>query len=343
MNPLLKRGVWLAAASALLVGVLVRPGAAAQGFAQGLRLCAGSVLPALFPCFAACSLILGQLTPRQCRAALLPLSWLGGYAVCARLTAQAYRRAELDTRQAGLTLCLGCCAAPGFVVGCVGGLLLGSAPLGWVLFGAQLAGNAAAALVCRPLLPPPGKRQLPAAGTCAGIGVSQAVGDAVNSCLSVCGSVVLFSVISQLLRELCPLPALYAALLSGALEVSAGCAEFAALGGAISVYGCCVCLSALSASVWLQLAALLPREISLRPLALGRSVQAAVSLGCVRLALGLLPGAVPTLAGGANRLVVTGRLPPDALVTGGLFLAAVLYKGYKTLYNNKYNYEGNTA
>ena len=32
MNPLLKRGVWLAAASALLAGVLVRPGAAAQCF-----------------------------------------------------------------------------------------------------------------------------------------------------------------------------------------------------------------------------------------------------------------------------------------------------------------------
>ena len=47
------------------------------------------------------------------------------------------------------------------------------------------------------------------------------------------------------------------------------------------------------------------------------------------------------LAGGANRLVVMGRLPPDALVTGGLFLAAVLYKGYKTLYNNKYNFEIN--
>ena len=210
-----------------------------------------------------------------------------------------------------------------------------------MLYGAQLAGNAAAALVCRLLLPSPGKRQPPAAGARADIGVPQAVGDAVNSCLSVCGSVVLFSVVSQLLRELCPLPALYAAVLSGALEVSAGCAEFAALGGVISVYGCCVCLSALSASVWLQLAALLPREISLRPLTLARCVQAAVSLGIVRLALGLLPGAVPALAGGANRLVVMGRLPPDALVTGGLFLAAVLYKGYKTLYNNRYNYEVN--
>ena len=66
-------------------------------------------------------------------------------------------------------------------------------------------------------------------------------------------------------------------------------------------------------------------------------------MGIVRLALGLLPGTVPVLAGGGGRLVVTGRLPPDALVTGALFLAAVLYKGYKTLYNNRYNYEGNTA
>ena len=341
MNPLLKRGFWLAAASALLAGVLVCPDAAARGFAQGLRLCVGSVLPALFPCFAACSLILAQLTPRQCRAALLPLSWLGGYAVCAQLTARAYRRGNIDTRRAGLQLCLGCGAAPGFVIGCVGGLMLGSVPLGAVLFGAQLAGNAVSALVCRPLLPPSGRRRPCMAETAASATLPQAVGDAVNSCLSVCGCVVFFCTVSQLLQVLCPLPALYAAALSGVLEVSAGCAKFAALGGVVSVYGCSLCLSVLSASVWLQLAALLPREIPLRPLALGRSVQAAVSLGIVRLALGLLPGTVPVLAGGGGRLVVTGRLPPDALVTGTLFLAAVLYKGYKTLYNNKYNYEVN--
>ena len=37
MNPLLKRGFWLAAASALLAGVLVRPDAAAQGFEIGAQ------------------------------------------------------------------------------------------------------------------------------------------------------------------------------------------------------------------------------------------------------------------------------------------------------------------
>ena len=40
---------------------------------------------------------------------------------------------------------------------------------------------------------------------------------------------------------------------SAALEVSAGCADFAALGGAAALYGCCACLSVLGVSVWAQL------------------------------------------------------------------------------------------
>ena len=103
MNHLLRRQ-WLemAALALLCLGLLSRPQAAAQGFADGARLCVGSLLPALFPFMVVCELLVGMALPKallrpQARllglqsedtAAALLASWLGGYAVCARLTAQ---------------------------------------------------------------------------------------------------------------------------------------------------------------------------------------------------------------------------------------------------------------
>ena len=54
--------VQAALALALSGLLLARPQAVAQGFAAGLKLCGGSLLPALFPLFVVCSL-LGPLAP----------------------------------------------------------------------------------------------------------------------------------------------------------------------------------------------------------------------------------------------------------------------------------------
>ena len=152
--------VQAALALALSGLLLARPQAAAQGFAAGLKLCGGSLLPALFPLFVLCGL-LGPLAPalgwplrplmrlcgiRSPRApAVLVLGWCGGYAVCAQQIAALRKTGELPPRDAALLLLLGCCSSPGFVVGCIGGQLFGSVALGLLLYGLQLAANLAAA------------------------------------------------------------------------------------------------------------------------------------------------------------------------------------------------------
>ena len=124
--------VQAALALALSGLLLARPQAAAQGFAAGLKLCGGSLLPALFPLFVVCGL-LGPLAPalgwplrplmrlcgiRSPRApAVLVLGWCGGYAVCAQQIAALRKTGELPPRDAALLLLLGCCSGPGFVVG----------------------------------------------------------------------------------------------------------------------------------------------------------------------------------------------------------------------------------
>ena len=166
--------VQAALALALSGLLLARPQAAAQGFAAGLKLCGGSLLPALFPLFVVCGL-LGPLAPalgwplrplmrlcgiRSPRApAVLVLGWCGGYAVCAQQIAALRKTGELPPRDAALLLLLGCCSGPGFVVGCIGGQLFGSVALGLLLYGLQLAANLAAAACLVLFLP---KQELPA-------------------------------------------------------------------------------------------------------------------------------------------------------------------------------------
>ena len=259
--------VQAALALALSGLLLARPQAAAQGFAAGLKLCGGSLLPALFPLFVVCGL-LGPLAPalgwplrplmrlcgiRSPRApAVLVLGWCGGYAVCAQQIAALRKTGELPPRDAALLLLLGCCSGPGFVVGCIGGQLFGSVALGLLLYGLQLAANLAAAACLVPFLP---KQELPAGQGSSqqkSVTFPQAISNAVQSSLTVCGCAVFCRVVGSVLGQGMPDGArLY---LNAALEISAGCADFAAAG---SVAGVCLCLSLLGASVLAQLAALL--------------------------------------------------------------------------------------
>ena len=72
---------------------------------------------------------------------MLLLSWLGGYAVCARLAGDAVHAGRMDRDQAQRFWIVSCCSGPGFVIGCVGGLMLGSVRLGALLYGLAAGGQ----------------------------------------------------------------------------------------------------------------------------------------------------------------------------------------------------------
>ena len=159
MNVCRNRRFFTAAAAAVLgILVLAEPQAAKQGFASGTALCLDSVLPALFPFFVVCELLMAAPPPAALlrplqrvlglesaeTAQAIVLSWVGGYAVCARLAGQLYDAGKISRRDAVRLQILGCCSGPGFVIGCVGGLLLGNVRLGVVLYAAQIGANLAA-------------------------------------------------------------------------------------------------------------------------------------------------------------------------------------------------------
>ena len=357
---------WLTAGAAAVFGALVlaAPQAAAAGFASGTALCLQSVLPALFPFFVVCELLTTGPLPRFLlrplqkvlgfqsaeAAQAVVLSWVGGYAVCARLAGQLYGAGRISRRDAALLQVLGCCSGPGFVVGCVGGLLLDNVRLGVLLYAAQIGANLGAGcalfvavsvgavgenLSMTQNVSDNGKALSPS--RCdgsplaeGGKGLPAAISSAVTSSLSVCGCVVFFRVAGAVLRAVLPLPA---AVVGMALEVSAGCADWAALGGRAALYGCCACLSVLGVSVWAQMQLFAGAAFCPRTLLCSRAVHFVLLQGIMHLCVRLLPGAVTACSTLSPRVVPLVRLPPDAALAGFAFLCAALYKARQNLYN----------
>ena len=161
-------------------------------------------------------------------------------------------------------------------------------------------------------------------------GLPQAISSAVSSSLSVCGCVVFFRIVGAVLLAVLPLPP---TAVSAALEVSAGCADFAALGGVAALYGCCACLSVLGVSVWAQLRLFAGAAYRPRLLVFSRAVHLVLLQLLVRVCAQLLPGSVTACSTLAARVLPVFRLPPDAAAAGFVFLCAALYKARQSLYN----------
>lgn len=331
------------AAFVLLAVLFGRPAQCVAGVRAGLACCTEQVLPSLFPFFVVCPLVLSSplagvlgaafwpytrfvLGIRSPRAgAALLLSWLGGFAVAARLIGELHEQGVVSRRQAHLLILCGVGSSPAFVVNTVGFLLLGSARAGWCLFAALSTANLCAGALGHFLLSREAERR-PVISTPAQTSQADFVGavqGAVQSSLTVCGFVVFFSFLHHVLADfLCaPVPKAAAAAL---LEVTGGCIQAAALPGAAALYACCAALSLQSLSVLLQVRALLPGEISLVPLVLLRPVHLLVSLAALRFLLGVIPGAVPA-ANSCERLIVQSRTAPDTALVLFALCCTVLY------------------
>ncbi len=372
----------LAAAAALAFGVLVLavPEAATRGFAGGTALCLQSVLPALFPFFVVCELltaapppavllrpmqrVLGLASAETARALLL--SWVGGYAVCARLAGQLYGAGRITRRDAALLQVLGCCSGPGFVIGCVGGALLGNVRLGAVLYAAQIGANLGAGAVCQLLSHIVGANMVRPLAVSDGSGLSgkaqprqldgQTMFAPTDCTREVSGRSKILSptrCAGSLLAEGAKgLPQAISSAVTSSLSVC-GCVVFvrivgavllavlplpptavsAALGGAAALYGCCACLSVLGVSVWAQLRLFAGAAYRPRLLVFSRAVHLVLLQLLVRVCAQLLPGSVTACSTLAARVLPVFRLPPDAAAAGFVFLCAALYKARQSLYN----------
>ena len=291
---------WLTLPAVLAVGglLLLRPQEAAQAVREGLALCAGTVIPSLFPFFVVVSLLLqlglaetlqGLCGPfmgplfRMRGVCALPLlaGLLGGYPAGARTAAELFQQGRLSRREAELLLgfCDNC--GPAFLLGYVGAGVLGDARAGAYLYLIHVLSALLAGMVlCR--LCPGRDPALPGGRTAArGVPFPQALtaagSGAVTATLNTCAFVVLFRVLAALLPPVLPGAALgVLEMVTGVSALSPGRAGFVWAGAIVGWGGLSVHCQALSAAA----------PLSFRWHWAGKALQAALSAA---MAYGVFP------------------------------------------------------
>ncbi len=214
--------------------LLARSAEAAQAVRDGLALCAGSVIPALFPFLAVSGLLtaldtgaspaLGPLarllgcSRAGARAFLLGLT--GSYPVGARTVAQLYRRGGISRREACRLLLFSNNCGPAFILGVAGLGCFGSLRAGVLLWGVHILAALVIALALprRAAEPPERPGSVPARPPLVPALIA-AVRDAAGTMVYICGFVVFFLV---LLRVLGRVTGLSHPVLSGAVELTQG-------------------------------------------------------------------------------------------------------------------------
>ena len=229
--------------------LLLRPQRAAQAVTEGLALCAGAVLPALFPFFvctgmlnalgltqrfanAVCAVPARLLGVSRDGAAVWAAGLLGGYPAGAQGAAEGYRDGRCSAAEAEHLACIANNAGPGFVFSMAGAGIFGSAGAGLALWLCQLASAVLLGIFLRGSAPrpqcaaktPSAEQPLPFSAA-----FTRAVKTAGSVSLSVCMIVVTFRVLCGALDTVLPAetPVALRIFLSGVLELSGGTALLA--------------------------------------------------------------------------------------------------------------------
>lgn len=298
----------------LLWGVTAGGDLARQGVLRGLATCYKVLIPSLFPFMIVAGLVMNTPMSRVISWLLRPLSrWvlrvspqggsvfamsmIGGFPVGAKLVRAGYDGGQLpgdEARRLAL-YCIG--AGPAFVVTGVGMGMFGSAAVGGLYYLCCVL----SALILGALLSRlPGRRRGPAVAPARAVvkakdfppfsaALVTAVSTAVTSMLSICGYVIAFSALLELVRRWLPLPAHLTTLLSGLLEVTTGCAAASGLPGKLGLCAAAFFLGCTGLSVVCQVLFCLGDLADMGRLLLCRLLSGVLTLGLFLLLYGLLP------------------------------------------------------
>ncbi|MDR1631026.1 MAG: hypothetical protein LBS36_12575 [Oscillospiraceae bacterium] len=256
-----------AVAGLCAAALLTMPEAVTAGAKKGLSICAGVLIPSLFPFlalsgFLSSPAIAGMLgramrpvtrtlfgLPGECGIVIL-LSAVGGFPVGARMTAKLFAEGRIAQKEAHRLLSFCVNAGPAFLMTAVGAVMLGSRRAGFVLFAATTVSMLLLGMVQGILLPVPAEKRGPVRQKEAGddsiaYAFTAAVGDAVPAMLSICAWMILFSclvsVLGNLVQEepLRRLVFLFAEVTLGA-QAAAREGDVALIAGLVGFGGFCV-------------------------------------------------------------------------------------------------------
>lgn len=221
---------------------------------EGLSVCAGVVIPSLFPFMVLSAFVAGSSAVRYLSLPLLPLmhllrlprflgatvlmSFIGGYPVGARLISLHLEKGRITPQTAARMLTFCCNAGPAFILSAVGAKLLHSTGAGVILLLSHVLGSVLIGLFgargqrTQPDSPADLQQEPAAAAFVSAVRLSS------SSMLVMCAFIVLFYALTALLTEsgvffhasgllgfFLPMTgeAFRTALLTGLLEVTSGC------------------------------------------------------------------------------------------------------------------------
>ncbi len=218
----------------MMVLMIIFPKDTLNGAINGLRLCASAVIPSLFPFFIVTRVITANIAKLRIfetkKKYLFPLiiSFLGGYPVGAATVSSMYENGKLDKREAeqALTFCNN--SGPGFFIGMIGTITLGSVKEGLMLYFVHVC----AALLCAHIFKTTSgsytMRRIKQPQTAFAQIFSNALTASSEAIIQVSATVIFFSVLSELLHATQILrffPADAEALICGILELTSGIAK----------------------------------------------------------------------------------------------------------------------
>ncbi len=196
------------------LAVLMNPQIASRGVKNGLMLCAGVVIPSLFP-FLAVSAFCAQMEPPKllgrltgvlfrlppCCAGVVLFGLTGGYPVGCKTAAQLEKSGMLTKEQAQRCTLFCVNAGPAFAVTAVGDAMLNNRRIGFFLFAALTLSALLIGIFLRFTAPPVNSEPFTIRSPGAACALVQATESAAKSIFGICAWVTLFSCWNELITE----------------------------------------------------------------------------------------------------------------------------------------------
>jgi sporulation integral membrane protein YlbJ len=239
----------------LLVLFFKNADATSAWVSRGLELCVKKLTPSLFPFLVVSSLVVtsGAGTSifkifekplstlfgvsKGCCAPII-LGWLCGFPVGARCASELYREKSISASEYSRVLCISSIPSPAFLIGAVGGAMLGNAASGVLLYALCLISCVLVGIFLKiTSRAVPVQDSLPLyekSGKSLAASLTGAVTDSALSMLYICGFVVFFSAFLGALEgalALYGLSGAWSALLFSFFEITSGVSKISSLSG----------------------------------------------------------------------------------------------------------------
>lgn len=291
---------------------------------QAVNLCFNQLLVALFPFLVLSNLLfvcnthqfLGRFfslpaklagVSKPCAGSAVLMGFTGGFAPAAITIRNLYQSRSLTAQECSRLLSLCLCTGPSFTILTLGSFW-GNMQIGWMLFAAQIL----ACLVCsglqRLFFPISHTTDTTSAAHLPNVqppSFSTALENATLAYVKLSGCVIFFGFLTAGLSAFLPSPFNIVATLF--VEISSGCLQAAKIAPYGLYLSACI-ISTLGISALIQIRALLPKEISLKPYLLLRPLHMAISILFLKAFTLFLPE-LPTYNSLAPTILLRERTP----------------------------------